>query len=100
MSRKVEAVLRMVHGARETTSWARAASRRIELRERKQMATLECSEAERLLWLYIKALGEVRKAHEQYVGAVRSGPLTSISPMSRKLTVTLKRARDARHAFQ
>src|SRR5215831_5034805 len=65
-----------------------------------KMAALGCSQAERLVWAYLGALGDSGKAYSEFVRAIESGPTGLIASMSKKMKVAIAGVTHARSAFQ
>ena len=63
------------------------------------MKTLECGEAEGLLWAYVRALGALNTFRSGDVRAIRSRPVESIGSRVKRLEKAVRRVHDARQSF-
>jgi len=64
------------------------------------MAALGCKQAERLLWVYLEALGDSGRTHGDFVRAIQTGPTDLISVMGKQMKLSVARVAEAREAFQ
>jgi hypothetical protein len=64
------------------------------------MAKLGCRQAERLLWVYLEALGESGRTHGDFVRAIQTGPTDLISVVVKRMKLSVARVGEAREAFQ